>query len=62
MGYANVTVTINDLNDNAPMFSMLSYTLTVVEEEMDAFVGSVTATDRDYEENGTVRNLFCLHA
>ena len=54
MGYADVNITVNDVNDNAPEFTMLRYTLTVVEEEMDALVGSVSATDVDYMQNGTV--------
>jgi len=54
MGYANVTITVTDVNDNAPVFSMRRYTFTVVEEEMNAFVGSVLATDLDYSQNGLV--------
>ena len=55
MGYANVTITVDDVNDNAPVFSIDTYTFTVVEEEIDAFVGSVSANDPDYSQNGRVR-------
>ena len=54
MGYANVTITVTDVNDNAPVFSMGRYTFTVIEEEMDALVGSVLANDSDYSQNGLV--------
>ena len=57
MGYTNVTITVNDVNDNAPVFSMNRYTLTVIEEQMDAFVGGVSATDSDYSQNGIVRRI-----
>ena len=33
---------------------MNRYLLTVIEEEMDAAVGSVSATDPDYSQNGMV--------
>ena len=54
MGYANVTITVNDINDNAPVFGMNRYTLTVIEEQMDAVVGSVSANDTDHSQNGAV--------
>ena len=54
MGYANVTITVTDVNDNAPVFSIGRYTFTVIEEEMDALVGSVLANDSDYSQNGLV--------
>ena len=54
MGYTNVTITVNDVNDNAPVFSMNRYMLTVIEEQMDAFVGAVSANDSDYSQNGIV--------
>ena len=61
MGYANVTITVGDLNDNAPRFDQSIYTFTVIEEEMDAFVGSVVATDMDDLENGEVCECYCVH-
>ena len=62
MGYANVTITVGDLNDNAPTFNRSIYTFTVIEEEMDAFVGSVFATDMDNLENGAVCKRYCMHS
>ena len=56
MRYANVTITVTDVNDNAPVFSMGRYTFTVIEEEMDALVGSVLANDSDYSQNELVCN------
>ena len=54
MGYANVTITVNDVNDNVPMFSMSLYTMSVIEEEVDVLVGSVFAFDADSLLNGAV--------
>ena len=54
MGYANVTITVNDVNDNVPMFSMSLYTMIVIEEEVDVLVGSVFAFDADSLLNGAV--------
>ena len=54
MGYANVTITVNDVNDNVPMFSMSLYTMSVIEEEVDVLVGSVLAFDADSLLNGAV--------
>ena len=55
MGYANVTITVDDVNDNTPVFSIAEYSFTVIEEEMGALVGSVFATDTDHLQNGAVR-------
>ena len=54
MGYANVTITVNDVNDNVPVFSMSLYTMSVIEEEVDVLVGSVLAFDADSLLNGAV--------
>jgi len=54
MGYANVTIIVNDVNDNAPVFTPPIYTFMVIEEQMGTFVGSVSANDMDYLQNGTV--------
>lgn len=48
-------VTILDKNDNRPVFPMLSYTFTLNEgKEIDADVGTVQATDSDYQSNGVI--------
>ena len=54
---ANVTLTIRDINDNAPTFSMPGgYTLRVPEAILPGTtIGTVVATDIDGGENGTVR-------
>lgn len=62
MGNANVTITVNDVNDNPPMFNVSTYTFTVLEEEVDAFVGSVFATDADDLRNGVVCKYYCTHS
>ena len=54
MGYTNVTITVGDVNDNAPTFSMSLYSMSVIEEEMDVLVGSVFAFDADSLLNGAV--------
>ena len=62
MGNANVTITVDDVNDNAPMFNVSTYTFTVIEEEMNVFVGSVFATDADDLQNGIVCKCYCTHS
>lgn len=54
-GNAIVVVTINDENDNPPMFNETFYRMSVIEEEANAVVGTVFATDPDYLQNGMVR-------
>ncbi|XP_021355742.1 cadherin-related tumor suppressor-like [Mizuhopecten yessoensis] len=51
---STVTLSINieDVNDNAPVFQPSSYNFTVDEEVSPTFIGSVTATDKDLFENG----------
>ncbi len=44
---AILTVTINDINDNSPMFTQVLYVFEVFEEEVNAEVGAVTAIDLD---------------
>ncbi|XP_040831724.1 protocadherin-15 isoform X2 [Ochotona curzoniae] len=52
---ATVNVVVTDVNDNAPVFDpYLPRNLSVVEEEANAFVGQVRATDPDAGVNGQV--------
>lgn len=53
-GNATVVVTIDDLNDNPPTFNQSAYQMSVTEEEANAIVGTVLATDPDYLQNGMV--------
>ncbi|KAK7482289.1 hypothetical protein BaRGS_00026417 [Batillaria attramentaria] len=46
-GVVRVTVNINDIGDNAPVFEETSYTFFVNEQENNAVAGTVTATDLD---------------
>ncbi|XP_077625079.1 protocadherin beta-8 [Crocuta crocuta] len=51
----NVTVTVSDVNDNAPAFSQTTYTLRVRENNSPALhIGSVSATDADSGANALV--------
>nr|XP_035979445.1 protocadherin beta-4 [Halichoerus grypus] len=51
----NITVTVSDVNDNAPAFSQSAYTLRVRENNSPALhIGSVSATDRDSGANAQV--------
>ncbi|XP_047585619.1 protocadherin beta-13-like isoform X1 [Lutra lutra] len=51
----NLTVTVSDVNDNAPTFSQTTYTLRVRENNSPALhIGSVSATDRDSGANAQV--------
>ncbi|XP_068815327.1 cadherin-related family member 2 [Struthio camelus] len=43
----NVTITVGDVNDNAPMFLNQSYKFSVFEGSAGSFVGNVEATDAD---------------
>ncbi|XP_061491337.1 protocadherin-15 isoform X4 [Rhineura floridana] len=53
---ATVNVVVTDVNDNGPVFDpFLLKNLTVQEEEANAFVGQVRATDPDAGVNGQVR-------
>ncbi|KFW06015.1 Cadherin-related family member 2, partial [Eurypyga helias] len=46
----NVTITVGDVNDNAPMFLNHSYKFSVLEDSPGLFVGDVEATDADRTE------------
>ncbi|XP_068113953.1 protocadherin-15 [Hyperolius riggenbachi] len=53
---ATVNVLVTDVNDNDPVFDLyLPRNLSVQEEEVNAFVGQVRATDPDAGANGQVR-------
>ncbi|NXD15185.1 PCD15 protein, partial [Nothocercus nigrocapillus] len=53
---ATVNIVVTDVNDNGPVFDMfLPKNLSVQEEEANAFVGQVRATDADAGVNGQVR-------
>ncbi|XP_041426789.1 protocadherin-15 isoform X2 [Xenopus laevis] len=53
---ATVNVVVTDVNDNDPVFDLyLPRNLSVLEEELNAFVGQVRATDPDAGVNGQVR-------
>ncbi|XP_047410983.1 protocadherin beta-8 isoform X2 [Sciurus carolinensis] len=48
----NITVQVSDVNDNSPIFSQTSYTLSVCENNQPALhIGGVSATDRDSGSN-----------
>ncbi|NWV16200.1 PCD15 protein, partial [Origma solitaria] len=52
---ATVNIVVTDVNDNGPVFDMfLPKNLSVQEEEANAFVGQVKATDADAGVNGQV--------
>nr|XP_033796893.1 protocadherin-15 isoform X1 [Geotrypetes seraphini]XP_033796894.1 protocadherin-15 isoform X1 [Geotrypetes seraphini]XP_033796895.1 protocadherin-15 isoform X1 [Geotrypetes seraphini]XP_033796896.1 protocadherin-15 isoform X1 [Geotrypetes seraphini] len=52
---ATVNVVVTDVNDNGPVFDLyLPKNLSVQEEEVNAFVGQVKATDPDAGINGQV--------
>ncbi|KAF1617920.1 Cadherin-related family member 2, partial [Eudyptes chrysolophus] len=46
----NVTITVGDMNDNAPMFLNQSYEFSVFEDSPGSVVGEVEATDADRTE------------
>ncbi|KAM6116157.1 LOW QUALITY PROTEIN: cadherin-related family member 2 [Pterocles gutturalis] len=46
----NVTITVGDVNDNAPVFLKQSYEFSVFEDSPGSFVGQVEATDADRTE------------
>lgn len=58
----NVTITIRDTNDNAPVFSVPGgYAITVPEAAIiQRPVGTVVATDADGGINGTVITLYSV--
>ncbi|XP_055669166.1 cadherin-related family member 2 isoform X1 [Falco peregrinus] len=46
----NVTITVGDMNDNAPVFLSQSYNFSVFEDSPGSLVGEVEATDADRTE------------
>ncbi|XP_016296434.1 protocadherin-15-like [Sinocyclocheilus anshuiensis] len=59
---ATVNIMVTDVNDNDPEFGLLlPLNLTVQEEEANAFVGQVKATDLDLGVNGQVRYQLVSH-
>ncbi|KPP58185.1 hypothetical protein Z043_124010, partial [Scleropages formosus] len=60
---AIVNIIVTDVNDNDPAFDpTLPINFTVQEEEANAFVGQVKATDPDAGINGQVRYKLLNHA
>uniref|UniRef100_W5L9C3 Cadherin domain-containing protein n=1 Tax=Astyanax mexicanus TaxID=7994 RepID=W5L9C3_ASTMX len=54
-GTVTIHVTVLDANDNAPVFSESVYEVNLSENSpIDTLVASVTATDPDWRQNGTV--------
>uniref|UniRef100_A0ABI7X939 FAT atypical cadherin 4 n=1 Tax=Felis catus TaxID=9685 RepID=A0ABI7X939_FELCA len=55
----NVTVILEDVNDNRPLFNSTNYTFYFEEEQRaGSFVGKVNAIDKDFGPNGEVRYSF----
>lgn len=55
----NVTVILEDVNDNRPLFNSTNYTFYFEEEQRPgSFVGKVSAIDKDFGPNGEVRYSF----
>ncbi|NXC73566.1 CDHR2 protein, partial [Anhinga anhinga] len=46
----NITITVGDMNDNAPMFLNKSYEFSVFEDSPESLIGEVEATDADQTE------------
>ena len=52
----SVSIDITDKNDEAPVFSIILYTATVIENQMSGLhVITISAVDRDDDINGEVR-------
>ena len=47
----NITIDIEDVNDNGPVFTNTSYTASIMEGESSSFVVEVQVTDRDGPNN-----------
>ncbi|XP_031416818.1 protocadherin-15b isoform X3 [Clupea harengus] len=59
---ATVNILVTDVNDNDPLFDpSLPRNLSVLEEEANAFVGQVKATDTDAGANGEVHYRLLSH-
>ncbi|KAM7143149.1 protocadherin Fat 4 [Molossus nigricans] len=55
----NVTVILEDVNDNRPLFNSTNYSFYFEEEQKaGSFVGKVSAVDKDFGPNGEVRYSF----
>ncbi|XP_039607150.1 protocadherin Fat 4 isoform X1 [Polypterus senegalus] len=55
----NVTVILEDVNDNRPLFNSTNYVFYVKEEQAaGSYVGHVFAEDKDFGPNGLVRYAF----
>ncbi|XP_063045522.1 protocadherin alpha-3-like [Engraulis encrasicolus] len=55
-----ITVTVADVNDNSPVFSLNPYTFYVAENNVPGeAMFSITASDRDVDENGIIRYQIC---
>ncbi|XP_063045462.1 protocadherin alpha-3-like [Engraulis encrasicolus] len=55
-----ITVMVADVNDNSPVFTINPYTFYVVENNVPGeAVFSITASDRDIDENGIIRYQIC---
>ncbi|XP_021563258.1 protocadherin Fat 4, partial [Carlito syrichta] len=55
----NVTVILDDVNDNRPLFNSTNYAFHFKEEQRaGSFVGKVSAVDKDFGPNGEVRYSF----
>ncbi|XP_025097750.1 protocadherin-3-like [Pomacea canaliculata] len=56
-GMCNITITIQltDINDNSPVFQNVTYSLTVTNNNRNAFVGMINASDADEGENADLR-------
>lgn len=53
---ANVTVVVNDVNDNPPQFTQKSYSVTIAEDAaVNSLVAVVRATDPDTGDNADIR-------
>lgn len=52
----NVSITLEDVNDNRPLFNSTNYSFYFQEEQAaGSFVGRVSAEDKDFGPNGDVR-------
>ena len=54
-GYVTLLITVLDINEYPPMYDQSLYTVSIYEyHPVDTSVINITATDIDYDENGTV--------
>ncbi|XP_075785982.1 protocadherin Fat 4 [Pelodiscus sinensis] len=55
----NVTIILEDVNDNRPLFNSTNYVFYFEEEQKGgSFVGKISAVDKDFGQNGEVRYSF----